>query len=74
MDDLAELQAIAQKIRPYPEKTRKMFKQALLEMEGEKILESESLPMSRPRIRLLLSQLDNANDKDEKPKQNRKLN
>ena len=67
MDDLAELQAIASKIRPYPEKTRKMFKQALLEMEGEKIHESESLPMSRPRIRLLLSQLS-ANEASEKPR------
>ena len=44
-----------------------MFKQALLEMEGEKINENESIPMSRPRIRLLLSQM-NANDSAEKPK------
>ena len=45
-----------------------MFKQALLEMEGEKMHEAESLPMSRPRIRALLSQM-NTNAPHEKPRQ-----
>lgn len=58
MDEIAELQAIAAKIKPFPEKTRKMFKQALVEMEGDKILESDSIPMSRPKIRLLLNQIN----------------
>ena len=66
MDEIAELQAIAAKIKPFPEKTRKMFKQALVEMEGDKILESDSIPMSRPKIRLLLNQI-NAQEQGEKP-------
>ena len=45
-----------------------MFKQALVEMEGEKILESDSIPMSRPRIRLLLNQL-NAQEEGDRPVQ-----
>ena len=67
MDDLGELQAIVKKIKPYPEKTRKMFKQALLEMESDKVNEGESIPISRPRIKLLLNQM-NVNDSTEKPK------
>ena len=66
-DDLAELKEIAKKIKPFPEKTRKMFKQALQELEGDKMSSSESIPMSRPRIRLLLSQM-NANDLEERHK------
>ena len=54
-------------MKPYPEKTRKMFKQALLEMESDKVNEGESIPISRPRIKLLLSQM-NVNDSTEKPK------
>ena len=44
-----------------------MFKHALQELEGEKILDTDSLPMSRPRIRLLLSQM-NANEHPDREK------